>query len=183
MNEMLENADSMGGLQSAFDAFVIGKKDPDEQRHLKNSELSDFIIDYAIYAQRQKDREKTMASMDGGKGGIDFRAVPIVIQPGTGIGVPPIDMKQLQLLAETSAIKDLDAEWANIREQMRGRQMPYAKMKEYVAVCCQRKAQDKHMDDVMACVTNILKLEEKCAVATSPEMKELLVMIEAGSAG
>jgi len=107
----------------------------------------------------------------------------MVTQPGMGIGVPAIDMKQLQLLAERSNIKDLDREWANIQKQIKGKQMPYAKMKEYVAVCCQDKAQDKHMTDVMACVTNILKLEEKCAVATSPEMKELLVMIEAARAG
>jgi hypothetical protein len=117
-------------------------------------------------------------TVQDGKGGIDLRAVPIVTQPGMGMGAPAIDMKQLQLLAERSSIKDLDKEWISIQKQMRGKQMPYAKMKEYVAVCAAHKADGKYMKSVAACVGNILKLEEKCALPTSPEMKELLVIIE-----
>jgi hypothetical protein len=117
------------------------------------------------------------------RGGIDFRAVPMVTQPGMGLNAPAIDMRQVQLLAEKSTITDLDKEWDAIQQQMKSKQMPYARMKGYVAVCCQRKADAKHMKTVTACVSDILKLEEKCAVVTCPEMKELLVIIEAVRVG
>jgi hypothetical protein len=122
---------------------------------------------------------------DGGlaHGGIDFRALPLTAQPGMNPGLmqPAIDLKALQALAQQSKIQDLDKEWNQIQKQISGKQMPYARMKEYVAVCSERKADGKYMKNVAACLSNILKLEEKCALQTAPEMKELLVIIEASN--
>jgi len=131
-------------------------------------------------AAEQRDGEGNQESKPGG---IDFRAVPMLTQPGLGVNAPQVDMKQLQLLAEKSNIKDLDREWVAIQKQMKGKQMPYAKMKEYIAVCSRNKDDSRRMNEIATCITNILKLEEKCAVSTSPEMKELLVTIEAVRVG
>ncbi|HQJ15564.1 MAG TPA: hypothetical protein PLJ26_03690, partial [Candidatus Omnitrophota bacterium] len=87
-------------------------------------------------AAEQRDGEGNQESKPGG---IDFRAVPMLTQPGLGVNAPQVDMKQLQLLAEKSNIKDLDREWVAIQKQMKGKQMPYAKMKEYIAVCSRNK--------------------------------------------
>jgi len=122
------------------------------------------------------------ALKDGGgrTGGIDFRALPLVTQPGMSPSMtqPVIDMKALQSLAQQSKMRDLDKEWARIEKQIAGKVMPYEKIKEYLAVCSDRKASGDQLSRVEQCLSNILKLEEACAVSTSAQMKELLLLVE-----
>lgn len=119
-------------------------------------------------------------SKDGGTGGIDFRALPLVTQPGMNPSMmqPAIDMKALQVLAQQSKMRDLDKEWSRIEKQIAGKVMPYEKIKEYLAVCSDRKASGENLSRVEQCLSNILKLEEVCAVSTSDRMKELLLIVE-----
>ena len=130
-------------------------------------------------------RERAGKSNDGGStntGGIDFRALPLSTQPGMTPGImmqPAIDLKTLRALAQQSRISDLDKEWNRIEKQISGKTMPYEKMKEYIAVCCERKASEDQLNRIVQCLTDILRLEEACAVLTSSQMKELLVIVEA----
>jgi hypothetical protein len=119
-------------------------------------------------------------AQDGGtlKGGIDFRALPIITNPGMMPGaMNPIDIKALEILAQNSNIKDLDQEWLKIEQEMQTKTMPYAKMKEFLAVCCQKK-DAIHKEKALASVMDILKLEEERAVSTAPELKEILALAE-----
>ncbi|MDD5774685.1 MAG: hypothetical protein PHS64_01945 [Candidatus Omnitrophica bacterium] len=122
------------------------------------------------------------AKHDGGgrTGGIDFRALPLVTQPGMNPSMmqPAIDMTALHILAQQSKMQDLDKEWARIQKQIAGKAMPYEKIKEYLAVCSDRKASGESLSRVEQCLSNILKLEEACAVSTSAQMKELLLIVE-----
>jgi len=108
---------------------------------------------------------------DGGKGGIDLRSLPIAIQPavnpapgGIPAGLPAVN------------IADLDKEWQQIQMQIQDEAMPYARIKEYVVSCKQQQAKGR-LDAVLACIADILRLEEERAIATAPELKEILVTI------
>ncbi|MBP6920157.1 MAG: hypothetical protein KBC23_04125 [Candidatus Omnitrophica bacterium] len=122
------------------------------------------------------------ASKDGGRahGGIDFRTLPLSAQTGVNPAVmqPAIDMKALQVLGQQSKMQDLNKEWARIEKQIAGKAMPYEKIKEYLAVCSDREAAGDQLSRVEQCLSNILKLEEACAVSTSDQMKELLLIVE-----
>jgi hypothetical protein len=54
--------------------------------------------------------------------------------------------------------------------------MPYEKIKEY-AVCCKDKGAAQQVNTIFSCVANILRIEEEAAVATAPELKEILQTI------
>ena len=77
----------------------------------------------------------------------------------------------------SSNIKDLDKEWGQIEQQSRSAEMPYLRMKEYVAVCLRQDDAEK-LNRVSGFISNILKLEEDNALTTAPELKELLVLVE-----
>ncbi|MCX7926845.1 MAG: hypothetical protein N2606_01715, partial [Candidatus Omnitrophica bacterium] len=112
-------------------------------------------------------------------GGIDFRALPITTQPGINPQLmnSEIAMKTLQTLAAASNIKDLDKEWTLIQKEINGKAMPYAHIKEYIAVCVQRRETQK-LQQVAIYLSTILKFEEEFAIPTAPEMQELLVLME-----
>ena len=144
--------------------------------------LVNFIKSHQGPFIEARNAREAEAAKDGGRrtGGIDFRALPLVTQPGMNPAMtqPTIDIKTLQVLAQRSKIQDLDKEWYRIEKQIAGKAMPYEKMKEYIAVCSERKASGEQLDRVVQCLTNILRLEEVCAVSTSAQMKELLVIVE-----
>jgi hypothetical protein len=111
---------------------------------------------------------------DGGKGGIDFRGIPVIAQPGlapAGVNV------QLQQLAVGSKMTDLAAAWRDIEAQMKASAMPYAKMREYIAVCKSRKDGPAQLQRVFACLMNIVRVEEENALEADRELKELLVCL------
>ena len=115
---------------------------------------------------------------DGGKaGGIDFRALPITGQPQQASAMTPQVMLEMQELAVNSEMRDLIKEWDTIQRQIRGKQMPYTRLKEYIAVCYS-KHDRAQIEKVTQLMQNLLKLEEECAVQSSPELKELFIAFE-----
>ncbi|MFA6385067.1 MAG: hypothetical protein WCY10_06870, partial [Candidatus Omnitrophota bacterium] len=115
---------------------------------------------------------------DGGKqkngpGGIDFRAIPVAGQPAPA----PAFMPQLQQLAANSKIKDLDAEWILIREDMLAPEMPYSRIKEYIAVCMYKNDSRRSLEKVFACLIDILRMEEDQALPTHAELKTILAFL------
>ena len=104
-------------------------------------------------------------------GGIDFRALPVISGQPT---IAPVLMPQLQKLAANSRIKDLDQEWAQIRGEMLAPEMPYNRIKEYIAVCLIRPDCRKKLDQAVSCIIDILRMEEDQALATNQELKDIL---------
>jgi hypothetical protein len=113
---------------------------------------------------------------DGGSivpGGIDFRQLPVVGQPA----LTPVLMPQLQRLAQNSRMQDLDQEWSQIRADMLAPQMPYGRIKEYIAVCLSRPDCRKKLDQAVCCIIDILRMEEDQALATNQELKDILMYL------
>jgi hypothetical protein len=124
---------------------------------------------------------KSRNTQDGGAlnelGGIDFRALPLTTQPGAMPMTPAVDMQMLRNLAQSSKITDVEEEWFDIQKERAREVMPYQRLKEYVAVCCLQDKQDK-LNIISNFISDVLRLEEENALATAPELKELLVLVE-----
>jgi chemotaxis receptor (MCP) glutamine deamidase CheD len=123
-------------------------------------------------------KKEDLSARDGGAqdkklAGIDFRALPAAVQPAQ----VPAFMPELRELAAGSHMNDLDAEWRAIEKQMQTADMPYDKIKEYIAVCANSPAAKKRLEQVSSCLINILRMEEEQAVPTRAELKALLVCL------
>ncbi|MBP6919495.1 MAG: hypothetical protein KBC23_00680 [Candidatus Omnitrophica bacterium] len=134
------------------------------------------------------DTQRPKVQLDGGEvrdidaqqqdlAGIDFRALHGGGQPQQAPVMMPQAMLEMQQLARNSKIQDLDAEWKAIEAQMRAKEMPYARMKEYVAVCVCRPDAGEHLEKTARCILNILRLEEEQGLATRTELTDILVCI------
>jgi enolase len=119
------------------------------------------------------------AKQDGGQnqnpvGGIDFRALPIVNQP---IG------NYLQSIFGQNPginISNLDVEWESIYRLVQMNVSPSSqRIKEFLWGCCQKGELDQRATDVLACIGEILRLEENEAKDTEPDIKNMLVLLEA----
>lgn len=137
--------------------------------------LSEKVLEVLI---KSKDIQPGNGKADGGSpkedlGGIDFRELPVSGQPAPF----PALMPQLQQLAENSLIKDLDQEWSQIRGEMLAPEMPYNRIKEYIAVCLSRTDSRKNLDQAVSCIIDILRMEEEQALATNQELKDILMCL------
>jgi hypothetical protein len=115
---------------------------------------------------------KEAQNQDGGTyGGVDFRSLPAVMQPT----VKPAAMSGVA--PRVVSLKELNSEWQEIRKKMKAGPMPYNEIKLFVAACCVNNDAGAQRREAAACIAGILALEEDAAVATSPEMKEILAII------
>jgi hypothetical protein len=119
------------------------------------------------------ERDGGEALPDNDLGGVDFRQLPVNGQPV----IAPVLMPQLQQLASNSKIKDLDQEWDQIRGEMLAPEMPYNRIKEYIAVCLSRPDCRKKLDQAVCCIIDILRMEEDQALATNQELKDILMYL------
>ncbi len=110
------------------------------------------------------------------KGGIDFRALPVVSSPinPAMFKLSPSEIKRLNNF-------NLDAEWAEIQNMLKAGIIPSnQRLKEYVASSCLRQALAGQMPKVLGCIANILRIEEDRVAKTEPELEDMLVLIESG---
>ncbi|MFA5100388.1 MAG: hypothetical protein WC547_05860, partial [Candidatus Omnitrophota bacterium] len=157
----------------------IPKTSKDSNKFLPRMPKMPVKFGYDSLSLWQKKSEISRAGKDGGSAGddlagIDLRAMPVAGQ----VRQPFLSMLQasqeLQRLAGDSKIQDLDKEWEEIEAQMRIEEMPYSRIKEYIAVCVTRNDAGKHLDKTIRCVLNILRLEEEQALPTNAELKDIL---------
>ena len=120
------------------------------------------------------DKRSPSIPQDGGKGGIDFRSLPIAIQPVLAI------QPNLQVpLQPKIPLAELDKEWSSIQEMVNKGNIPSGeKIKEYVLSCCQKGDISQDMEKVLVCISQILRLEEDYAVACEPGFIQLLSILE-----
>jgi hypothetical protein len=115
---------------------------------------------------------------DGGtatdKGGIDLRALPIVTNPMETLAAS--NSLNAPVVIDPKIAEALNRQWLDIQKQMQQGPMPYKQMKEFVA-CCNKEQASEQINQVFACIANILRLEEDAAVSTPPELKEILTTI------
>jgi hypothetical protein len=108
-------------------------------------------------------------------GGIDFRSLPMTIQPigsfrGLNFSLPA---------ASTIAQVNIDKELAEISKMVDTGIMPNGeRVKELIAACYHKQELADHQQDLMSCLMRICKLEEEMVVPTGKEIKEALVIID-----
>ncbi len=111
---------------------------------------------------------------DGGKGGIDFRALPVGHAVSAGSSVS--EDAALRGFAGRAVIKDMDAEWASIILAA-GKDVPWGRIKSFWAVSCASRDAQPYKQKVIAYIEQLLSWEEARAVDSSDELKDLLACI------
>jgi len=115
---------------------------------------------------------------DGGvneaKGGIDFRGLPLTIQPS---GVVNPAMARLPSIN----IADLDKEWKQIEKMSAGGMVPSTdRIAEFLGACKNKDRVAEYSDNIVACIAQIMRNEEGEAKTTDPRLKNMLVKLESG---
>jgi hypothetical protein len=107
------------------------------------------------------------------KGGIDMRALPIVTQsmnnPGMGV-MPPLS--RLENV-------NLDEEWQQIQSMIQAGIIPASdRIKEYLQACCFKDDINPQVEKVLACIADILRLEEEQLKPTEAALRDFLALLE-----
>jgi hypothetical protein len=122
---------------------------------------------------------KETASPTIAPGGIDFRTMPMTIQPmgsfnGLNFKLPQLSKSELEQI-------NTDSEIQQIKNMVQAGIMPSGeRIKEIVAACVQKEEINSYADNLLLCVADILKLEED-ASESSPELKEALAIVDSQS--
>jgi hypothetical protein len=125
------------------------------------------------------DGGKAVESGKDAPGGIDFRSLP-VSAPAAPAGQPGVPVRNLPGIPAA----ELDKEWSRIREAVDKGNIPSgAAIKTYLLYCCQQDGVNGGMWEVIACVSDILRLEEDYVIATEPGFLQLLEVLESEKTG
>ncbi|MFA5093299.1 MAG: hypothetical protein WC543_05095 [Candidatus Omnitrophota bacterium] len=120
----------------------------------------------------------TEVNNDQGPGGIDFRALPMNIQPMGSFKSLNFNLPRLTK-AELAQI-NIDIELTKINSMIQAGMLPSgSRVKELIAACQQKKEMSYHLDSLLLCLGDIFKLEEQNALESSAELKEALVIVNA----
>jgi hypothetical protein len=122
---------------------------------------------------RFSDTPTSIQSASDTKGGVDFRALPIVTEP---LNTPRINMP-LSSLNNFRA----DPEWQEIQNMVNAGIIPSGqRIKDYLQACCKKKELNGEIGVVLNCIADIMRIEEGRVSATDPEFKDMLVLLESG---
>jgi len=108
-----------------------------------------------------------------GKGGIDFRALPIVTQPmvlqGQAGTVPLINAANI----------NIDKEWQDIERVVNAGIIPSIEpIKEYLILSCKSPDCQDKINQALSGIADILRLEEERSASTEVGLKEILTLLE-----
>jgi hypothetical protein len=129
--------------------------------------LSDFVGEGELDGGSKKTPDK--------KGGVDFRSLPINIQPAAGgaLSGDPVSLKP------SIPWKGLDKERDNIREMIHKGIVPLGeKIKAYALSVCQKHDIGPDVAQLLSCISDILRLEEDYALDCEPGFIQLLSVLE-----
>jgi hypothetical protein len=106
-------------------------------------------------------------------GGIDFRALPMTIKP------VPAMAPGSRVTAPPALNISLDKEWSEIERMINAGIIPSIdRLKEYLESCGDSERLGRGMDKVIACIADILRIEEDRCELTDSALKQLLVLLE-----
>jgi hypothetical protein len=102
-------------------------------------------------------------------GGVDFRALPILTQPLTGINMPFSRSDNFRV----------DTEWNEIQNMVNAGIIPSGqRIKDYLQSCCKKKELNGEIGIVLNCIADILRIEEERVLVTNSGLKGILVALE-----
>ncbi|MCX5708519.1 MAG: methyltransferase domain-containing protein [Candidatus Omnitrophica bacterium] len=113
---------------------------------------------------------------DGGTlapGGIDLRRLPV--DSGAQVSLPD------KVRADMPGDPHLDAEWKEIQELVNKGFIPESgRIKECLLYCKASGVAPIRIESMLACLAEILRIEEDLYLPTDPTLKEFLVLLESG---
>ncbi|MFH0935953.1 MAG: hypothetical protein V1828_03775 [Candidatus Omnitrophota bacterium] len=110
-------------------------------------------------------------------GGIDFRALPMAIQPmgsfsGLDFNLPRLSRAELERINVTFEMQE-------IGKMVQAGILPSGeRIKELIAACVQKGEITVRADNLLLCLIDICKLQEESACESSPEFREALVIVD-----
>jgi len=108
-------------------------------------------------------------------GGIDFRAMNILVQPMGNFSGLDFTLPKLNNLSSIN----IDEEFGKIQNMVAGGIIPSGmRIKELIAACSQKKEINSYAEEIIICLADIFKLEEESLTRSSPEIKESLVILD-----
>ncbi|MCX5707967.1 MAG: hypothetical protein NTY14_03180 [Candidatus Omnitrophica bacterium] len=105
------------------------------------------------------------------KGGIDFRSLPLNIQPA--VSELFLQMRQIAV----PEIVDLNAEWSSIEELSRISTPSCQRLKEYLAACYRKGELKDHSASVLSCVSKMVREDELESRDTDGDLKTMLAVL------
>jgi hypothetical protein len=123
------------------------------------------------------DTDKSVAA-PADAGGINFTALPAVIQPAPGS--PSSLAPHPSLLSErVASLPSLDSEWQQIQRMLSGGIIPSnQRLKEYLMRVCTNENCQQELDKVLSCIADILRMEEERCCDTETSLRQMLILLE-----
>jgi hypothetical protein len=122
-------------------------------------------------------KDRVIEGEAGDKGGIDLRTLPIVTQP-MAAPLPALSMNTRVPLSAQEA-KELEEEFGAIEKMLNAGIIPSTdRLKDYLGNCYDKQGLEASVDKVLACIADILRLEEERCLSTETALKELLQLLE-----
>ncbi|MFA5155888.1 MAG: hypothetical protein WC532_00635 [Candidatus Omnitrophota bacterium] len=176
INFKIEEVYVLGG--TGQEAGIVGRIDRGiaEKLGLAYGTINFLTQDISKKTDR-KNNSSPVRSMSGKTGGIDFRALPMAIQPMGSFGSLNFTLPQLSQV-ELEKI-DVAAEIQQIKNMVQSGIIPSGERVKYLIAACEQKGEiNSQVDNLLLCLTDIFKLEEENASESSPELREALVIVD-----
>jgi hypothetical protein len=129
----------------------------------------------SVYESENKDGGKVDDNLvdPNAVGGIDLR-----------MPLPIATIFPAQLLAKVAqlptSVTDIESELTQIEEYANsGIQPSQERLREFLIACCKKGALKDYSERMLICLAKVLRAEEKDVVATSPELRNLLMIVQA----
>jgi len=139
---------------------------------------SDFLIELKRFPGRWGSAiEKLKSAATRSPGGIDFRSLPITIQPAVvgqqpTVGSPQMLNKGINLVQE----------WSQIQNMVNAGIIPSSqRLREYLEASCKSGDASVEIDKMLSCIADILRIEEERCSATDPALREFLDLLESSN--
>ena len=124
--------------------------------------------------QDEKHPSSASSAVENKKGGVDFRALPIMAQPS---GIVPLGGSEIGLSGTVPV--NLDEEWSQIQNMLNAGIIPSSqRLKEFLEASCESIDCAERTEDALGIIADILRLEEERVAVTEPALRELLVLLE-----
>ncbi|MCX5703383.1 MAG: hypothetical protein NT066_02660, partial [Candidatus Omnitrophica bacterium] len=113
-------------------------------------------------------------------GGIDFRSIPLLVQPIGNFSNLKFDNLPNMLTLQKI---NLDEEFKQISSMLEKGILPSSqRVKEFILACCYKKELAQRIGNLIPLLTSLCRLQEECVCEAEPELKESLMLVEAASA-
>jgi len=154
----------------------------DKKGNVNTLALINLLL-WAVFKKRNRNKNEEVSDQDefqgqntatSDKGGIDFRALPIITQPITNI------MKSAQNLStEKFASVNLDKEIDDLQGMVRVGIIPSTeRIKDYIRASSIKGDPERDIEKVTSCILEILKMEESSYLATDPALEDILAVFD-----